>query len=169
MFSQVAFYAIQRTDEPLQILPHRNLPESRIMPNLPVLISLALDESGIRKPVMLHDGLPPPLAELSAKREAEVQAAWDLWAEKAKAQVQEFIAANPDKAREGEFTITVPFPEPNIRELNPNPQRRAKAGQYDRILMWNITRLPLRHAHRHRGRHRMRSVVLALRVSLQGI
>jgi 8-oxo-dGTP diphosphatase len=60
LFSQTMFYAIQRTDEPLQILPHRNLPESRIMPNLPVLISLALDESGIRKPVMLHDGIPVP-------------------------------------------------------------------------------------------------------------
>jgi 8-oxo-dGTP diphosphatase len=35
LFSQVVFYAIQRTDEPLQILPHRNLPEGRIMPNLP--------------------------------------------------------------------------------------------------------------------------------------
>jgi hypothetical protein len=54
------FYAIQRTDEALQILPHRNLPESRIMPNLPVLISLALDESGLKKPVMLHDGIPNP-------------------------------------------------------------------------------------------------------------
>ncbi len=60
LFSQTVFYAIQRTDEPLQILPHRNLPESRIMPNLPVLISLALDESGITKPVLLHDGIPNP-------------------------------------------------------------------------------------------------------------
>jgi 8-oxo-dGTP diphosphatase len=58
LFSQVVFYAIQRTDEPLQILPHRALPESRIMPNIPVLISLALDESGITKPVLLHDGIP---------------------------------------------------------------------------------------------------------------
>ena len=60
LFSQTVFYALQRTDEPLQILPHRNLPESRIMPNLPVLISLALDESGITKPVLLHDGIPNP-------------------------------------------------------------------------------------------------------------
>jgi 8-oxo-dGTP diphosphatase len=60
LFSQVVFYAIQRTDEPLQILPHRALPESRIMPNIPVLISLALDESGITKPVLLHDGIPNP-------------------------------------------------------------------------------------------------------------
>ena len=60
LFSQTVFYAIQRADEPLQILPHRNLPESRIMPNLPVLISLALDESGITKPVLLRDGIPNP-------------------------------------------------------------------------------------------------------------
>jgi hypothetical protein len=60
LFSQVACYALQRTDEPLQILPHRTLPESRIMPNLAVLISLALDESGITEPVLLRDGIPVP-------------------------------------------------------------------------------------------------------------
>jgi 8-oxo-dGTP diphosphatase len=60
MFSQAVFYAIQRTDEPLQILSHRTLREGQIMPNLPVLIALALDESGITKPVLLPDGIPNP-------------------------------------------------------------------------------------------------------------
>jgi 8-oxo-dGTP diphosphatase len=113
LFSQVVFYALQRTDEALQILPHRDLPESRIMPNLPVLIALALDESGITKPVLLHDGLAPPLSEWSAKWEAELRAAWESWAKQASAQVDAFLAANPDNYRAGEFTVTVPFPVSN--------------------------------------------------------
>ena len=59
-FSQAAFYAIQRTDEALRIFSHRSLPEPRMMPNLPLLIAIALDESGVTKPVLLHDGIPNP-------------------------------------------------------------------------------------------------------------
>jgi 8-oxo-dGTP diphosphatase len=54
-FTQAVFHAIQKTDEVLQVFPHRSLPERRIMSNLPVLIALALDESGITKPVILEE------------------------------------------------------------------------------------------------------------------
>lgn len=56
-FSLAAFYAQQKTDETLRIFPHRNLPEGRIMPNLPLLIALALDESGVTKPLTIYDGI----------------------------------------------------------------------------------------------------------------
>jgi len=59
-FTQAVFHAIRKMDEVLQIFPHRNLPERRILPNLPVLIALALDESGITKPVLLHNGVSSP-------------------------------------------------------------------------------------------------------------
>jgi 8-oxo-dGTP diphosphatase len=60
LFSHTVLHAIQRADESPHVLSHRTLPESRIMPNLPVLFSLALDERDITKPVLLHDGIPNP-------------------------------------------------------------------------------------------------------------
>jgi 8-oxo-dGTP diphosphatase len=47
LFSQVIFYALQRTDETLQIFSHRTLPGPDLLaPHLRELITLALGESG---------------------------------------------------------------------------------------------------------------------------
>ena len=70
-FTQAVFYAIQKTDERLQVYPVRSLPEGRIMPNLPVMIALALDRSGIAKPVHLRDVVPAPVISQVAAAHAE--------------------------------------------------------------------------------------------------
>jgi 8-oxo-dGTP diphosphatase len=52
LFSEVIFYALQRTDETLQIFSHRTLPgPGSLAPFLQHWIALALDESDIAKPV----------------------------------------------------------------------------------------------------------------------
>lgn len=48
------------TDEQLEAIPVDNLGRDDIIPNLRVLIPLALDRSGIVKPVILQDGAPQP-------------------------------------------------------------------------------------------------------------
>lgn len=47
-----------QTDEPLEALSTADIQCRDVMPNIRVLIPIALDESGISKPVRLYDGLP---------------------------------------------------------------------------------------------------------------
>jgi 8-oxo-dGTP diphosphatase len=60
-FSDVMQFAMKKTDEVVRTFYVANLAytPSPLVSNLPVLIALALDRSGIRKPVYLQDDSPP--------------------------------------------------------------------------------------------------------------
>lgn len=59
MFSDKYKLAASTTDEKVYCVSVNSLRYKNIMPNLSVLIPLALDESGLYKPVMLYDGITP--------------------------------------------------------------------------------------------------------------
>lgn len=71
--SQIIAYARKMTDEEIAAFYVRNLgySPSTLVSNLPVLISLALDESGIHKPVRFRDTTFYPPRPAAVERRAE--------------------------------------------------------------------------------------------------
>jgi 8-oxo-dGTP diphosphatase len=57
-FSDMIHNARTLTEEPVQIFPVRDLQDIALVKNAQVMITLALDQSGIIKPVVMHDSIP---------------------------------------------------------------------------------------------------------------